>query len=526
MMVLPTPNLPLLTSLARAILATVTVGTLALAVGAMVRRWHHDRFDRRVKSLCIHYAPTPATLLGGNHSAQCLASLRTLPLSSLELLLEPLLPKCVSAPALATVLEELCLELGLIDVWQRRILDQFGPVSMREALSNLDGLLHFFSRLHFLLRARSARNLGLLRHQPSWPILVKALDDPHPDVQQVALRSLAAIREPQSFPALLDRMHKAVTENHSRLSLYSLKVAMAKFPLSQAPQLLPSLRHPRKLKRRKPIAKICRSRDGQRRRNGNTLSDQTPERMRNIPGSKGAGGRSEAGDTEEETGWPLVQIDARVNPECSTYPACAKYIHRKGNSGGKAQPLTSDGATKMSQSFLTLTLCLTALAGGLCAKAQGQDAAAMEEQYKTCAKHYIPADKCTPEIYRQLKDKDSAPLDPSTASALKAAREYQRRLKNPASMQLHTAYVTEKGDLCLEIGGQNTMGGQTVSRIVYTSKGRWLDEGGFLGSMAQENRPAGGVDRWPGYCTKGFHRKLVPGTDVTDKVNQALKEGK
>ena len=243
-MVLPTPNLSLLTSLARAVLATVTVATLALAVGAMVRRWHHNRFDRRVKSLRTRYAPTLARLLAGKHSAQCLASLRTLPLSSLELLLEPLLLKCVSAPALATVLEELCLELGLIDVWQRRVLDQFGPLSLREALSNPDGLLHFFSRLHFLLRARSARNLGLLRHQPSWPILVKALDDPHPNVQQVALRSLAAIREPRSFPALLDRMHKAVTENRSRLSLYSLKVAMAKFPLSQAPQLLPSLRHP------------------------------------------------------------------------------------------------------------------------------------------------------------------------------------------------------------------------------------------------------------------------------------------
>jgi len=243
-MVLPTPNLPLLTSLASAILATVTVGTLALAVGAMVRRWHHDRFDRRVKSLCIHYAPTPATLLEGKHSAQCRASLRTLPLPSLELLLEPLLLKCVSAPALATVLEELCLELGLIDLWQRRILDQFGPISLRKALSNPDGLLLFFSRLHFLLRARSARNLGLLRHQPSWPILVRALDDPHPDVQQVALRSLAAIREPQSFPALLDRMHKVVTENRSPLSLYSLKAAMAKFPFSQAPQLLPSLSHP------------------------------------------------------------------------------------------------------------------------------------------------------------------------------------------------------------------------------------------------------------------------------------------
>ena len=37
-----------------------------------------------------------------------------------------------------------------------------------------------------------------------------------------------------------------------------------------------------------------------------------------------------------------------------------------------------------------------------------QDAAALEAQYRTCAKHYIPADKCTPEIYRQLKEKDNA----------------------------------------------------------------------------------------------------------------------
>jgi HEAT repeat protein len=181
--------------------------------------------------------------LEGKYSAQCLARLHTLPLSNLELLLEPLLLKCASAPPLAAVLEELCLELGLIDVWQRRILDQFAPVSFREALSNPDGLLHFFPRLHFLLRARSARNLGLLRHQASWPILVKALDDPHPDVQQVALRSLAALREPQSFPALLERMDKTVTENRSGLSLHSLKAALVKFPLAHAPQLLPALRH-------------------------------------------------------------------------------------------------------------------------------------------------------------------------------------------------------------------------------------------------------------------------------------------
>jgi hypothetical protein len=181
-MVSTIPNL-LLTSMAKTILATVTVGKFALAVGAMVRRSHEDRFSRRLKNLRTRYVPTPARLLAGEQLAACLASLRVLPLSNLELLLEPLLLKCASAPTLATGLEKLCLELGLIDVWRRRILDQFGPVSFREALSNPDGLLYFFSRLHFLLRARSARNLGLLRHQPGWPVFVRALDDPHPDVR-------------------------------------------------------------------------------------------------------------------------------------------------------------------------------------------------------------------------------------------------------------------------------------------------------------------------------------------------------
>jgi HEAT repeat protein len=75
-------------------------------------------------------------------------------------------------------------------------------------------------------------------------VLVTALEDAHPDVQQVALRSLAVLGAPQSFPSLFDLMDKAVTENHSRLSVHSLKAAMARFPLSQASQLLPSLRHP------------------------------------------------------------------------------------------------------------------------------------------------------------------------------------------------------------------------------------------------------------------------------------------
>jgi hypothetical protein len=178
--------------------------------------------------------------------------------------------------------------------------------------------------------------------------------------------------------------------------------------------------------------------------------------------------------------------------------------------------------------FFLLTVCLTASAQDATPAqplSQTQDASILEAQYKTCAKHYIPPEKCTPEIYRQLKSKDDAPLDPNTAAALRAAKEYQTKLKNPDSMQVHTAYVTEKGDICMEMGGQNGMGGQTVSRVVYTSKGRWLDEGGFFGSWDQQNHGTGGVDRWLGVCTKG-NFPLVPGTDVTEKVNQELKDGK
>ena len=165
-----------------------------------------------------------------------------------------------------------------------------------------------------------------------------------------------------------------------------------------------------------------------------------------------------------------------------------------------------------------------------------EDATALEARYKMCAKHYIPAEKCTPEIYQQLKRKDDAPLDTQTAAALKAAKEYRIRLKNPESMQLHTAYVTNDGAVCLEIAGQNGMGGMSVSRVVYLTdswhhrgKGRWMDAGGFLGAMAADNSGSYTVDRWPGFCFKDKvfgHGDMYPGTDVTVNVKEALKDSK
>jgi hypothetical protein len=187
---------------------------------------------------------------------------------------------------------------------------------------------------------------------------------------------------------------------------------------------------------------------------------------------------------------------------------------------------------------LLTVLLLSALSFGQTSTTE--DAEALEAQYKTCAKHYIPADKCTPEIYRQLKAKDNTPLDPTAAAALKAVKEYQARLKNPASMQVQIAYVTDDGAVCLEIGGQNGAGGMSVSRVVLTSKGQWFDETGFGGSASADfQRHFNGgyqVDRWQvrvrdssghrdGVCQKR-REEMQPGKDVTEKVNNALKAEK
>ena len=155
---------------------------------------------------------------------------------------------------------------------------------------------------------------------------------------------------------------------------------------------------------------------------------------------------------------------------------------------------------------------------------------------KSCAKHSIPADKCTPEIFQQLKAKDSVPLDPRTAAALKAAKEYQARLRNPDSMQVRSAYVldghcrgcgSEDYLVCLEVGGQNGAGGMTVSRVAVQlnqSKERWYDGTGFLGGLNPDKE-----DNWNGVCTNPKtpfrpNPALRPGgVDVTDGVNKALK---
>lgn len=154
--------------------------------------------------------------------------------------------------------------------------------------------------------------------------------------------------------------------------------------------------------------------------------------------------------------------------------------------------------------------------------AAAQDAAALEAQYKLCANHYIPADKCTPEIYQQLK----APLDADTALAVRDAYEWviSQIFLDPGSLRVGQAYVMPDGLVCLVLGIQNQYGGTTWNSASFASSGK-QESPWNVGCYAMEKqimldklRRQSGGEQVP--------QSPVAYKDVTEKVQQALKDGR
>ena len=114
---------------------------------------------------------------------------------------------------------------------------------------------------------------------------------------------------------------------------------------------------------------------------------------------------------------------------------------------------------------------------------EAQDAAALEAQYKTCAKHSIPTDKCTLEIYRQLKDKDealgaAAALGPMAAEvnfAIQGTTMMRDQAVDPTSFTVLQVLLGPKyGGGCVHYVASNTFGGRVQQWGIYGSdkKGR------------------------------------------------------
>jgi len=216
----------------------------ALIALAIARRQRRERFFQRIDELRRLYNPVISDLKAGRLDyAQGLAALRGITGTDREYIWEQLCLATTPTPAQIPNLRRLCEDLGLVKVWQRQVSGQFDVATLRDAMARPEGVFQLLARLRFILRAKSAENLGIIRHQPSWPLLLKALTDPHVDVQNAALRSLAAIGDPESFLGLVQRLHDVVLKPGTRLSLRAVKAVLVTFPLAQAPALLPSLQH-------------------------------------------------------------------------------------------------------------------------------------------------------------------------------------------------------------------------------------------------------------------------------------------
>ncbi|HEX5410907.1 MAG TPA: HEAT repeat domain-containing protein [Terriglobia bacterium] len=237
------------------LIENITLVVLALFVLALLgnifligvvfhRRHRRQKFFRRVDAFRERYSPVVAGVLSERLDyPDGLEQLRTIACPDRLTVLERLCLEKKVSPAEEPRLRRLCEDLGLVKIWQQRLMGRVDQASLREALSNPQGLLRRVKILHFLIRSKSAENLGLIRHEASWPLLVKALDDPNPDLQVVAVRSLAAIHHPASFPPLVEQLHKAVVDPAGNLSVRILKSALVSFSLQSAGKLRDSLRH-------------------------------------------------------------------------------------------------------------------------------------------------------------------------------------------------------------------------------------------------------------------------------------------
>lgn len=227
-----------------AIVIVVLLGTGALVILAIARRQRRDKYFQRMDELRQRYSPVIASLLTQKiEYERGLEILRGVSGMDRDYVLEQLCLEKKPTPNQVPILRRLCEDLGLVRLWQIRLAGSLDVASLRDAVGRPEGIIQRVGRLNFLMRAQAAENLGVVQHRPSWRLLVKALEDPHPDVQAVAVRAVAGIQEPESFKALVERLHDIVLKPSTPLSLRTVKTALVSFPLTQMIDLLPSLRN-------------------------------------------------------------------------------------------------------------------------------------------------------------------------------------------------------------------------------------------------------------------------------------------
>lgn len=192
--------------------------SVALIIYALGRRTRHEQDFRALDESRRRLRAIFAVLREGKldyDAARTQASALLRP--SLGLGMEQLLIEHLKLPADAAVAKRLANDLGYIARWQLGL------------------------RLEPSVRAKNAENLGLAKDRESWELLVRSLNDADADVRRTALRALAAIGDPDSFPAVIQYVQEATAPLEGLFSERDLLAALSCFPFQDCRRLLPLL---------------------------------------------------------------------------------------------------------------------------------------------------------------------------------------------------------------------------------------------------------------------------------------------
>lgn len=224
----------------------IFLATGALIIFAILRHTQRQNYLRAVDKIQKACGPIIGGLLTGTldyNTGQ--AELQRICGREHLLVLGQLLVAASPGPSGVPIRRQLCDDLGLVLIWQQRLAGHFDERSLGGDLARPDSLLERLGALSFVLRAESAHSLGAIRHEPSWPLLATALDDPNLDVRSVAARALGTIQAPASLAALVERLQAVVlaAPGAGTLSVRHIRAILAGFPLENAIAFLPALAH-------------------------------------------------------------------------------------------------------------------------------------------------------------------------------------------------------------------------------------------------------------------------------------------
>lgn len=229
------------------ILLVILLGNAVVIVFTISRRYWRERHFQQTDELRRRCTPVINAILAQEiQYDRGLAFVKDISGTDRHSVLETLCVEKRPGPAEFPILLRLCEDLGLVELWRRHLTGRFNTRPTPELRSGQQAFMPRVGRRSLLLRAKAAENLGIVRHQPSWLLLTRAIDDPDVDVQTAALRALVAIREPASFLELVKRLHAVILDPTTKLSLRSVKAVLAAFPLEMSVQLMASLEHPKR----------------------------------------------------------------------------------------------------------------------------------------------------------------------------------------------------------------------------------------------------------------------------------------